>query len=114
MCVLELTFSPSLNKTQGDTAVKIARFSLRRAIQAAPGILGAATFSPNLHTLSHHKFHNPLKMAWSCSGSTNKALVENLWACGLIEDQRVKDAFLQVRGVASLSVRVGFQLVLIV
>ncbi|KAM0205795.1 hypothetical protein ACHAPA_009196 [Fusarium lateritium] len=35
-------------------------------------------------------------MAWTCSGDTNSALIENMWKNGLITDARVKDAFLKV------------------
>ncbi|CAF3453275.1 hypothetical protein SNK03_009357 [Fusarium graminearum] len=35
-------------------------------------------------------------MAWTCSGDTNSALIENMWKNGLITDARVKEAFLKV------------------
>ncbi|KAH7129425.1 protein-L-isoaspartate O-methyltransferase [Dactylonectria estremocensis] len=35
-------------------------------------------------------------MAWTCSGATNAALVDNMWKNGLITDARVKEAFLKV------------------
>ncbi|CAM1503605.1 Fc.00g011960.m01.CDS01 [Cosmosporella sp. VM-42] len=35
-------------------------------------------------------------MAWRCSGSTNAALIDNMWSNGLITDARVKQAFLKV------------------
>lgn len=35
-------------------------------------------------------------MAWSCSGSTNSELVENLYNSGLIKNDRVKKAMLGV------------------
>ncbi|EOO03178.1 putative protein-beta-aspartate methyltransferase protein [Phaeoacremonium minimum UCRPA7] len=35
-------------------------------------------------------------MAWRSSGSSNKALIENLWKNELITDSRVKEAFLKV------------------
>ncbi|CAG7559355.1 unnamed protein product [Fusarium equiseti] len=36
-------------------------------------------------------------MAWTCSGDTNSALIENMWKNGLITDARVKEAFLKVQ-----------------
>ncbi|KAH7014961.1 protein-L-isoaspartate O-methyltransferase [Ilyonectria destructans] len=35
-------------------------------------------------------------MAWTCSGATNTALIENMWKNGLITDSRIKEAFLKV------------------
>lgn len=35
-------------------------------------------------------------MAWTCSGDSNSALIENMWKNGLITDARVKEAFLKV------------------
>ncbi|TQV98394.1 hypothetical protein V2A60_007862 [Cordyceps javanica] len=35
-------------------------------------------------------------MAWRCSGSTNKELIENMWRHKLISDTRVKEAFIKV------------------
>jgi protein-L-isoaspartate(D-aspartate) O-methyltransferase len=35
-------------------------------------------------------------MAWRCTGSTNEALIDNMWRSGLITDARVKEAFLKV------------------
>lgn len=35
-------------------------------------------------------------MAWTCSGATNTALIENMWKNGLITDARIKEAFLKV------------------
>ncbi|KAK5993063.1 L-isoaspartyl protein carboxyl methyltransferase [Cladobotryum mycophilum] len=35
-------------------------------------------------------------MAWLCSGTTNSALIENMWKHALITDPRVKEAFLKV------------------
>ncbi|KAJ6781125.1 hypothetical protein PWT90_00706 [Aphanocladium album] len=35
-------------------------------------------------------------MAWRCSGSTNKELIENMWKHKLISDEQVKEAFLKV------------------
>ncbi|KAI5460357.1 protein-L-isoaspartate O-methyltransferase [Mariannaea sp. PMI_226] len=37
-----------------------------------------------------------MTMAWTCSGATNSALIENMWKNGLITDPRVKEAFLKV------------------
>ncbi|KLO80395.1 protein-L-isoaspartate(D-aspartate) O-methyltransferase [Fusarium fujikuroi] len=37
-----------------------------------------------------------INMAWTCSGDTNSALIENMWKNGLITDPRVKEAFLKV------------------
>ena len=36
-------------------------------------------------------------MAWYCSGSSNSEMIENLYRTGLIKNERVKDAMLQVR-----------------
>lgn len=46
----------------------------------------------SLQTPSRRTF----KMAWQCSGSTNKELIDNLWKNMLITDARVKAAFLKV------------------
>lgn len=36
------------------------------------------------------------KMAWRSSGSTHRELIENLYKNGLIKDQRIREAMLQV------------------
>lgn len=38
-----------------------------------------------------------LAMSWMCSSDTNAGLIENMYKNGLIEDIRIKDAFLKVR-----------------
>lgn len=43
-----------------------------------------------------------ISMAWTCSGDTNSALIENMWKNGLITDARVKEAFLKVQPFPSL------------
>lgn len=41
------------------------------------------------------KARDALAMSWMCSSDTNAGLVENLYKNGLIEDARIKDAFLK-------------------
>jgi hypothetical protein len=41
-------------------------------------------------------FKRTFTMAWFCSGTTNKELIDNLWSAGLIQNERVKRAMLGV------------------
>lgn len=62
--------------------------SSRRLLGFGGGALRAA-FSTRLPRRN-------IKMAWRCSGSTNKELIENMWKHKLISDARVKEAFMKV------------------
>ncbi|PKS12331.1 hypothetical protein jhhlp_001631 [Lomentospora prolificans] len=80
-------------------AARITATQLRNTLSTTKRILSTRLGTKSLQITTSRNtssLREALKMAWRSTGTSNSELVENMWRHKLIQDPRVKEAFLKV------------------